>query len=92
MPLEVFHGFHCLFIDGLVLFAPFFHLGVAVTGHLLFGEKWLSGFFHGENVIEDNDFIEFISRETELIFNPDEAFGLEFIVKFVALLIGLLFG
>lgn len=56
------------------------------------GEEGLSGVFHGEDVVEDNDLAKFISGETELIFDFDESLGLEFVIKFITLFGGELFG
>ncbi len=67
-------------------------MSVAITGGVLFGEKGLSGFFHGKYVIEDNHLVEFIGWETELIFDLDKAFGFEVIIKLITLFGGDLFG
>ena len=91
--LIVFYGPLLLFVDGtFFFFAPSLHLVVAVTTGGFFGKQWLSGFFHGENVVENDDFVEFVSWETELIFNFDESFGFKVIIELITSFSGLLFG
>jgi hypothetical protein len=59
--LEIFKGSLLFFVEAFLFFDPFSHLVIAVTSSGFFGKKRLPGFFHGENVIEDNDLIKFIS-------------------------------
>ncbi len=85
MSLEILEGPLLFFVEAFLFFYPFFHLIIAVTSCGFFGKKRLSGFLHGENVVEHNDLIKFISRETELIFDLDKPIGLEVFIKFIAL-------
>jgi hypothetical protein len=89
--LEVLKGFLLFFIKAFLFFIPFSHLCIAVTSCCLFGKERLPGFIHGQDVIEDNDFIELIGGETELIFDFDESLGFELFIKLVRLFDGHLF-
>jgi hypothetical protein len=60
VPLIVLEGSLLFFVEAFLLFDPFFHLSVAITGGVLFSEKGLPGFFHGEYVVENDDLVEFI--------------------------------